>query len=488
MKNKILYLTLLLAGMLASCNDWLDVKPKTQVDAEEMFNQEEGFKDALTACYIKLKGRDLYGDKMTMSTVEYLAQHWDLNTSNFKEEIKLKGFDFDTDYAKNSVIAIYQGLYNTIAQTNILLENLEKKGDIILNPDVRALIEGEALAIRAFCHLDLLRLFGQVPQNATIKVNLTYAKEVTHENMMLYGFDDYVQLILADLDAAENLMKDRDPLFEYTYAKLSEMKKVELEDSFLGYRRFRFNYYAVQALKARLYMYVGDKPKAYTAAKALIDAKDATGQPVLSLAGTEDFKRKFFALPSECFLALSNQKLSDYVKELMNTDVLRETTNRLKRDIFVGQSEADNNRYIYLWDTDKKDSQGAVRPVLLKYQQLQDGESLNENEKVTKKQIIPLLRMSEIYLIAMESAPSLSEANILYQEYMRARNVSVGELSASALQEEIIREYRREFYAEGQMFYTYKRLGSKQMLWKTDREIMESDYIVPLPSSELVKN
>lgn len=488
MNNKILYLTLLLAAMLASCNDWLDVKPKTQVDAEAMFNEEEGFKDALTACYVKLKGRDLYGEKMNMTTVEYLAQHWSLYEANYREQLKLKNFDFDTDYARDAVKAIYQGLYNVIAQTNILLDNIKTKGDIILNTDVRALIEGEALAIRAFCHLDILRLFGELPQKATIKVNLTYAKEVTHENLTLYGFDDYVQLILADLEAAEKLMKDHDPILKYSYAKLSEMKDVDLEDTFLGYRRFRFNYYAVQALRARLYMYLGDKPQAYTAAKALIDAKDAQGLPVLSLGGTEDFKNKFFALPSECFLALNSHKLKEYLKEIMATDKHRETTNRLQKDIFIGQSEAENNRYIYLWNTKDKDSGGSVRPVLLKYQQLQDGESMNENVEITNKQVIPLLRLSEIYLIAIEAAPSLTEANALYQTYMRARNVSVVALSAEALQEEILREYRREFYAEGQMFYTYKRLGAKQMLWKTDREINEKDYIVPLPSSELVKN
>ena len=488
MKNNILYLTLILACISAACNDWLDVKPKTQMDANEMFDQEEGFRDALTACYIKLKSRDLYGEKMNMTTVEYLAQHWSLDENNYKEEIRLKNFDYDTDYAQEAVTAIYQGLYNTIAQANILLENLEEKGAVIQNPDVRAIIEAEALAIRAFCHLDILRLFGSVPQKATIQVNLTYATKVTPENMPLYDFDNYVKLLLADLEAAEKLMKDHDPILKYSYAKLSEMKNIDLEDTFLGYRRFRFNYYAVKALRARLYRYTGDKEKAYAEAKALIDAKDTNGQPVLSLAGTEELQAKYFALPSECFLALNSHKLKEYLDKLMNTSSLRESTDRLEKDIFVGQSRGDNNRYIYWWNSKDKDSQGYIRAILLKYKQLEDGEDLYENDKITKKQVIPLIRLSEIYLIAIESAPSLSEANTLFQEYMRARNVAVNDLSETALQEEILREYRREFYGEGQMFFTYKRLGAKQMLWKTDREISERDYIVPLPTSELVKN
>ena len=41
----------------------------------------------------------------------------------------------------------------------------------------------------------------------------------------------------------------------------------------MGYRQFRFNYYAVKALEARFFMYIGETAKAYAAAKAVIDAK-----------------------------------------------------------------------------------------------------------------------------------------------------------------------------------------------------------------------
>ena len=91
-----------------------------------------------------------------------------------------------------------------------------------------------------------------------------------------------------------------------------------------------------------------------------------------------------------------------------------------------------------------------------------------------------------MYLIAMETATSLSEANALYKTYMTARDVPVAkDLTQTELDAEILKEYRREFWGEGQMFYTYKRLGTEEMLWKTDRTVTENDYIVPLPSSEL---
>ena len=51
----------------------------------------------------------------------------------------------------------------------------------------------------------------------------------------------------------------------------------------------------------------------------------------------------------------------------------------------------------------------------------------------------------------------------------------------------IVDEYRREFYAEGVMFYTYKRNGMSTMLWNAD-EMTEDEYIVPLPDTEYDPN
>ena len=55
------------------------------------------------------------------------------------------------------------------------------------------------------------------------------------------------------------------------------------------------------------------------------------------------------------------------------------------------------------------------------------------------------------------------------------------------MKEWIIREYHREFYGEGQMFYTYKRLGANSMI-RGEQEVTESEYILPLPSTEYNPN
>ena len=46
------YIVSICIGMFlfSSCSNWLDVKPKTTVEEEEVFSRELGFKEALLGC------------------------------------------------------------------------------------------------------------------------------------------------------------------------------------------------------------------------------------------------------------------------------------------------------------------------------------------------------------------------------------------------------------------------------------------------------
>lgn len=45
MKIRFYILTCLLFGGLVSCNDWLDVKPETEMTLEEMYADQQGFQE-----------------------------------------------------------------------------------------------------------------------------------------------------------------------------------------------------------------------------------------------------------------------------------------------------------------------------------------------------------------------------------------------------------------------------------------------------------
>ena len=54
MKNRLYIISTILAGALtfSSCTDWLDVSPKTNIPAEELFETENGYMSALAGIYI----------------------------------------------------------------------------------------------------------------------------------------------------------------------------------------------------------------------------------------------------------------------------------------------------------------------------------------------------------------------------------------------------------------------------------------------------
>ena len=66
---------------MTSRSDWLDVKPKTNIEEEDLFKNKQGFKEALTGIYIKMCSTSLYGREMTYGFMDILAQRYD-NSQN----------------------------------------------------------------------------------------------------------------------------------------------------------------------------------------------------------------------------------------------------------------------------------------------------------------------------------------------------------------------------------------------------------------------
>jgi starch-binding outer membrane protein, SusD/RagB family len=497
MKKILIYGCTALLLMVTSCNEWLEVTPENQKTTDEIFSTYSGFCDALNGCYIKLKSQDIYGEKLTMSNIESMAQLWrEPDETSLPTDYALRDFDYNDSYAKTAISTIYAGLYNVIAQANMIISNIETRGSVITDKAKRSMIEGEAYAIRAFCHFDALRMFGQLPSNPSTLVSLPYAETVSIVSLpAYYNYADFIAKIEADLIKAESLLKDNDPVFKYTFNDLNYYSSSKFDDEFLCYRQNRFNYWAVKGLQARFYLYTGNTTEAYTIAKSIINATGADGNALITLSGTTDIPQSYMACPSECLMMLHAYSIMDYTPDLLGkgaslirTSHLVITQAQLSK-LFEGQNTASNNRFNYVWDQGTMDTYGTVCPALKKYYYDTDASS-STYINLTKRQVIPLIRLSEMYLIAMETTTDLAEANSLWTTYQMSHNVLLASdafTSLDAVKTGIIDEYRREFFGEGQMFYTYKRLGSTSMLWR-DEAVNESDYIVPLPATEYNPN
>jgi hypothetical protein len=458
MKNIIYYLLIFVCLTFTACNDWLDVQPKTEFEQNKMFETEKGFQDVLIGAYINLKGNDMYGENLSMGVIEFLAQHWKGASPKSTKDYFFK-YDYENTGVKSVMSGIYAKMYNTIANINLILKYIDAKKDVF-SKGMYELIKGEALAIRAYCHFEILRLFGPVPSATTTGMNIPYVKTLSKEYHPLHSYTEYTKLLQEDLDKAEIYLKKIDPI-----------ASGKLASSTL--RKLRMNYYAVLGTKARFYLWTQKKDSAYKYAKKIITNNDNN----FELGGSTDLVAKDYNLKKEHILSLTIRKFDDIVKRF-NLSFKGDKTYTLTKT-FIQKEVYENNsldiRYNGYWFSDKTENENVVTTT--KY--------LKKNNKQTIG-YIPLMRLYEMYLIAIESAPTLTESNALFTKIRNARGMTAFNLISENIQQEVIKEYRKEFYAEGLMFYTYKRLYIKNMLGG-NKVMTEKDYVIPLPDTEIVK-
>jgi hypothetical protein len=163
--KKIKYITGIVAALilLYSCNDWLDVNPRSMIKDVVIYETEDGFKRVLIGAYMLMSDAELYGENTSMYMPEAFTRHWTLSTNPNARMNLLAEFNYNHSSVEDLLAGIWLKYYNTIAQLNDLLENLENAHTVWFQHDNDVLIKGEALGLRAFLHLDLLRYFGPVP-------------------------------------------------------------------------------------------------------------------------------------------------------------------------------------------------------------------------------------------------------------------------------------------------------------------------------------
>jgi len=514
-KLKLLATLGILAFASTSCiKDWLDVMPRNMQPADTMFDTYQGYQDALIGCYTKMKSRNLWGQNLTITTVEYLAQHWLKGNSNLafitQETMdQFKNFNYDDVTVKAAFANIWSGLYNIIVQANSILEAIPLTAETAIpNPAARGVIEGEALAIRAMCHFEVLRLFGQFPTNAsaallgvplpaTQNVRLPYSKVVSRQPTVFYDYETFVEMLEKDLERAAELLLKYDPFVEFTAFQINS-GNTNVSDDFLRSRQLRLNYYAVKALQARFYLYIGRNDEAHRAAMEVIEA--ASTAKGFSLSSNEaNIRDRYYALPGEGLFMLSNHQLDDYWATIFprTGSNLYMSLERIEGDMFDEPWEGtSNNRLRQLWQRrTANDLGGAIIYKPLKYNLEDSTRIIGGINLIRYKQVMPMLRLSEMYLIAMETG-TVAQANSLFRDYRIARDVQPFELSSRReILQEIEAEYRREFFAEGQMFAFYKRFRKSSLIWRvplpnenTVRPMVEANYIVPLPDTEFISN
>ena len=452
MKKKFIIAVLSVCTLFSttSCDDWLDVVPQAQVSADKIFSTPEGYESVLRGIYISMTEGAAYGKESTFGMMDVMSQYYTVFTNKQHPLYEASVYNYKNDYIKDVIDAMWLTHYNSIANCNILLENLEYKDESFFEKHMKNQMKGEALAIRAYLHLDLLRAFALNYDSHPDAMGIPYAESFDQKIHKQLKSKEVLEKIIADLDEAKTLLKTT-----------------------LSGSSIRFNLYSVIALQARAYYFFGKKTEALECAKQII------------------------AIANEGRYTWTAE--SEFTAPMKSRDVITS-----KELIFALQS-TDIKQYFYQVDANKGNALVLLEPERIytdgdDFRKYLFGESDNNGQIVSYKYIpiigeksydgiIPMIRLSEMYFIAAlssyENNPEEAVEYLKTVRKMRGASQTINGESYKGFLDEVILEARREFLGEGQMFFWFKRHNLPIPRQGGEIELTQEQTCLPMPANEI---
>ena len=484
MKRSIIFLLPIIV-LLGSCKKWLDVKPESQVAADQLFTNKEGFEEALNGVYTRCNDKNLYGAELTMGLPDVLALDWLVAPgADYLGYLQTSLYNYKDQSFVTRRDSIWGGLYNAIANDNYLLQKLDS-GSGILPSSEYALIRGEALALRAYIHFDLLRLFAPSYVAGAGKAVIPYVTTFSNKVTPASTVADFLKLAARDLNDAKALLKTVDPILSPTYYvgypggpnigdTSSELKNPNL---FLQNRRQRLNYYAVCGELARVYLYMNDKTNALANAQEVIQSNKFPWTDFNDFTNVDPQKKDRILYKELVFgwpIPKVDKDLVLYFYFQTNNGLYL-SGDMAQRAYETGGVGGSDLRYAqwftpgtqYLLVKYKRDATANLHPI-----------------------IAPALRKSELFYIAAEcsyaSNPTQAFAYMDSVRFNRHIGTHFSATSEDDFLAQLTREARKEFYGEGQIFYMYKRLN-RGIVGPTGivNTPTDANFVLPLPENEI---
>lgn len=423
MKNFI-YIFLLTGLFFASCTD-LDVENKAALPQEVVLSDIGGFEAVLFSAYESVNDFGYYGQTMMIGP-EILADNMHL--------IQLTG-RYQAAYvnAVNSGINIWTNRYVGINECNIVINLIDDEA-VAGDQEAKNQLKAEAKFLRALFYHDLARTLGYEPGQEVNGFNLSAILR-TEPTVGSAGADDRPRA--TNVEVYEQIEQD---LLE----AISDLPEATPGSSAVA----RANKDAARLLLARVYLYWGRNSDAADYAQQVISGDGSD----LVAAGdyVDSWDDASFTFHPESVFE-SDLQVADWNSvDGPNNSIHSLTMNNTGGSQFI---VAASNELI----AEIESESGDVRRGLFNSEALGEEFAKWQGNKGTVpfQENIPVLRLSEGYLIAAEAlGPGAGDSFL--DAFRTARGLTPG---VSATVNNVLRERRIEFMAEGHRWFDLKRLG-----------------------------
>ncbi|SEA11487.1 Starch-binding associating with outer membrane [Porphyromonadaceae bacterium KH3R12] len=484
MKNIIKGLTIaIVATLLVACSDYLDTEQYAAISSDAAITNLSDAKAALTGMYDGLQGSSSRNSYYASRMIYYGdVRGDDMQASRSGNRTSAL---YEMRYTEDNAPAIWGVPYNVIRRANNLLKAFDDELVTDASTAEANLIKGQAFAVRALAHFDLVRVYGKpyvVDQGASLGVPIvtepTEPSSIPPRNTV----DEVYKQVIKDLEDAIGLLSPS-------------------EDTGLGY----INHWAAKALLCRVYLYKGDNQQALSLAQDVINnspyelwtnaeyadvwADEGTSEVIFEIV---NFDTSDWGDREGIGYLMSEAGYSDMIVTTAFSNLLDEDPSDV-RHVILDASKDESN--IKEWGTAKI--------------------FVNKFRGKTGSQIpvanIPILRLSEVYLNGAEAAVKLGGSNNqIAADYVkaiaeRANPESIESITAANITlDRVLKERRKELVGEGHRFFDLMRnnltctrytsesnMGRHYILAEPDSRQFDNTYfrtILPIPIAEMNAN
>ena len=181
---KCLFVAGTLSVSTSSCSDWLEVDMEDSILETTLYSTNEGFLTVLNGIYSSLNQSSLYGGMLGMTGVDIMAQYYNVgSTATSHTYFYYASYDYTSSEFDGASGSLWSNMYSLIANDNLLMEKCDEPGAAIYER-YYPLVKGEALALRAMMHFDLMRFYGPIYSEATASQTCLPYQETSERSVL----------------------------------------------------------------------------------------------------------------------------------------------------------------------------------------------------------------------------------------------------------------------------------------------------------------